>query len=64
MQRPIIEEINILFVGKILRTAKMTNKNKQIALVQHTNEGLYLKLIKHKKDDAISRVIDSIALSI
>jgi hypothetical protein len=62
MQRPIIEEIKILFAGKILRTANITNKNKQTALVQQTKEGLYLKLIKQTKEDVISSVIDMMAL--
>lgn len=62
MQRPIIEEIKILFAGKILRTANITNKNKQTALVQQTKEGLYLKLIKQMKEEVISSVIDMMAL--
>lgn len=64
MHRPIIDEMKMLLVGKILRTAKTINRNKQMALVQQTKEGLYLKLIKHMKDEAMSSVIDNIALRI
>lgn len=56
--------MKMLLVGNILRTAKTINRNKQMALVQQTKEGLYLKLIKHMKDEAMSSVIDNIALRI
>jgi hypothetical protein len=52
----------MLFPVKTLSRASNRKTSKQAALVQHTQGGLCLKLRKHKKEAAISILIEMMAL--